>query len=146
MSPYLPTVKTAFVATAVRIVHSSLRGSRDIEHIGSAHDDVQLEVLKAARRGSGWRPARTSLTWAWSAPILRAGRWRRAAADHRLADGPPGGRPGDGYRVLGFEDATGGDEVFRQLVLARIIEPVSKLDNLRVRRKQASPLLPPTAL
>lgn len=35
-------------------------------------------------------------------------------------------------RVLGFEDAAGGDEVFRQLVIARIIEPVSKLDSLRV--------------
>jgi hypothetical protein len=36
------------------------------------------------------------------------------------------------YRVLGFEDAAGGDEVFRHLVLARIIEPSSKLDSLRV--------------
>ena len=36
------------------------------------------------------------------------------------------------YRVLGFEEASGGDEVFRQLVLARIIEPASKLDSLRV--------------
>ena len=33
---------------------------------------------------------------------------------------------------LGFPQATGHDEVFRQLVLARIIEPVSKLDSLRV--------------
>src|SRR5579875_1464170 len=37
-----------------------------------------------------------------------------------------------GYDLLGFGRATGGDEVFRQLVLARIIEPVSKLDSLRV--------------
>jgi hypothetical protein len=36
------------------------------------------------------------------------------------------------YRVLGLEDAAGGDEVFRHLVLARIIKPVSKLDSLRV--------------
>lgn len=36
------------------------------------------------------------------------------------------------YRVLGFEDAADGDEVFRHLVLARIIEPSSKLDSLRV--------------
>ena len=36
------------------------------------------------------------------------------------------------YRVLGLEDAAGGDEVFRHLVLARIIEPTSKLDSLRV--------------
>jgi hypothetical protein len=34
--------------------------------------------------------------------------------------------------VLGLQDATGGDDVFRHLVLARIIEPVSKLDSLRV--------------
>jgi hypothetical protein len=39
---------------------------------------------------------------------------------------------GRSYDVLGFGRATGGDEVFRQLVLARIIEPASKLDSLRV--------------
>src|SRR2546423_15494622 len=44
------TVKTASGARAVQIVHSSRRGSRDIEHIGSAHDDVQVEVLKAVAR------------------------------------------------------------------------------------------------
>ena len=37
-----------------------------------------------------------------------------------------------GYDELGFGRVTGGNEVFRQLVLARIIEPVSKLDSLRV--------------
>jgi len=37
-----------------------------------------------------------------------------------------------GYDVLGLAAATGGDEVFFQLVLARIIEPVSKLDSLQV--------------
>jgi hypothetical protein len=37
-----------------------------------------------------------------------------------------------GYRVLGLQGAAGGNEVFRQLVLARIIEPASKLDSLRV--------------
>ena len=36
------------------------------------------------------------------------------------------------YGVLGFAAAAGGDEVFRQLVLARIIEPTSKLDSARV--------------
>ncbi len=48
MSPYVRTVKTASGATAVQIVHLSRRGSRDIERIGSAHDDAELEVLKAA--------------------------------------------------------------------------------------------------
>jgi hypothetical protein len=36
------------------------------------------------------------------------------------------------YDTLGFGDATGDDQVFRDLVLARIIEPTSKLDALRV--------------
>ena len=36
------------------------------------------------------------------------------------------------YQVLGLEAAAGGDEVFRDLVLARIIEPVSKLDSIKV--------------
>jgi hypothetical protein len=43
-------VKTSSGATAVQIVHSSRRGSRDIEHIGSAHDDVEVELLKAVAR------------------------------------------------------------------------------------------------
>jgi hypothetical protein len=36
------------------------------------------------------------------------------------------------YRVLGFESVTKGDNVFRDLVLARIIEPTSKADASRV--------------
>jgi hypothetical protein len=44
------TVKTASGARAVQIVHSSRRGSRDIEHLGSAHDDAELEALKAVAR------------------------------------------------------------------------------------------------
>jgi len=48
--PYVRTVKTASGATAVQIVYSFHRGSRDIDHIGSAHDDAELELLKAAAR------------------------------------------------------------------------------------------------
>jgi hypothetical protein len=50
VSPYVRTVKTASGARAVQIVYSSRRGSRDIEHVGSAHDDAELEVSKAAAR------------------------------------------------------------------------------------------------
>jgi hypothetical protein len=38
-------------AVAVQIVWSSRRGSRNIEHIGSAHDDGELEALTVAARG-----------------------------------------------------------------------------------------------
>ena len=136
MSPYLRTVKTTSGATAVQIVHSSRRGSRDIEHLGSAHDDAELELLKAAARQR-----------------LAAG---QGELDLGLDAGAPGGplpitgsrmgclldALGHAYQVLGFEQATGGDEVFRQLVIARIIEPVSKLDSARVLEEAGVPPVP----
>jgi hypothetical protein len=45
---FVRTVKTASGATAVQIVWSWRRGSRSIEHIGSAHDQVELAALKTA--------------------------------------------------------------------------------------------------
>ena len=45
---YVRTVRTASGATAVQIVHSTRRGSRHIEHLGSAHDESELEALKVA--------------------------------------------------------------------------------------------------
>jgi DDE family transposase len=129
VSPYVRTVKTASGARAVQIVHSSQRGSRDIEHIGSAHDDAELELLKAAARQRlaagqgeldlGLAPARS--TGGGGALPITSSRMQHLC--DALAHG---------YEVLGFEQAAGGDEVFRQLVLARIIEPTSKLDSLRV--------------
>jgi hypothetical protein len=48
--PYVRTVKTASGVTTVQIVYSSRRGSRDIQRIGSAHDEAEMEELKAAAR------------------------------------------------------------------------------------------------
>jgi hypothetical protein len=48
VSPYVRTVKTSSGATAVQIVYSSHRGSREIEHLGSAHSGAEVELLKAA--------------------------------------------------------------------------------------------------
>jgi hypothetical protein len=127
------TVKTASAATAVQIVYSSSRGSRKIEHLGSAHDDAQVEVLKAVARQR-----------------LAAGQDELDLGLDPAAAGSGGDRGGGplsitasrmghlwdaldhAYRLLGFEAAAGGDEVFRDLVLARIIEPTSKLDTSRV--------------
>ena len=123
---YVRTVKTASGATAVQIVHSNRRGSRKIEHLGSAHDDAELEALKAAARqrlaaGQG---------------ELDLGLEATAAAGPLPIVGTQLGFLWDAlcraYEALGFSDATDGDEVFRQLVLARIIEPTSKQDSLRV--------------
>jgi hypothetical protein len=102
------------------------RGSRDIKHIGSAHDDAELELLKAAAKQQ-----------------LAAGQGELDLGLETAAGGGPlpitASRMGvlldaleRAYQVLGLESAAGGDEVFRDLVLARIIEPSSKLDSLRV--------------
>jgi hypothetical protein len=49
-SSEMPYAGDGVGATAVQIVYTSRRGSRDIEHIGSAHDDVEMGLLKAAAR------------------------------------------------------------------------------------------------
>jgi hypothetical protein len=133
--PYVRTVKTSSGATAVQIVYSYHRGSRQIEHLGSAHDGAELELLKAAARQK-----------------LAAG---QGELDLGLEAGARGGplpitssRMGclldalqHAYRVLGFDQAAGGDEVFFQLVAARVIEPVSKLDSLRVLEEAGAGLV-----
>lgn len=122
---YVRTVKTASGAVAVQIVHSTRRRARDIEHIGSAHTPAEVETLKASARqrlhagqdtldfGDG-RPAAEALpiTATQSKHLWEALCWA--------------------YDRLGFAGAAGGDVVFQQLVLARLVEPTSKLDSIRV--------------
>ena len=84
--PYMRTVKTTSGATAVQVVWSSRRGSREIEHLGSAHDAAEVEALKAAaqqRIAAGQMELDLGLEACG----------RRAAADHVLEDEPPGGLP-----------------------------------------------------
>jgi hypothetical protein len=127
---YVRTVKTASGATAVQIVHSSRRGSRDIEHIGSAHDDAQLELLKAAAR-QRMAAGQGELDLGFG----EAGRTGNAGGPLPITSSRMGhlwDALSHAYDALGFDAAADGDEVFRCLVLARIIEPTSKLDSLRV--------------
>jgi hypothetical protein len=130
VSPYLRTVKTASGATAVQIVHASRRGSRDIEHVGSAHDEAELAVLTAVARqrlAAGQEELDLGLVGA-----ERSGGAAGALPITSSRTGHLWDALCHGYDVLGFDRAAGGDEVFRQLVLARIVEPTSKLDSLRV--------------
>jgi hypothetical protein len=123
---YVRTVRTASGATAVQIVHSTRRGSRDIEHLGSAHDESELEALKVAaqqRMAAGQAELDLGLDAAVGSGPLEIVSSRMSHLWDALCRG---------YDTLGFTDATGGDESFRDLVLARIIEPTSKLDSLRV--------------
>jgi hypothetical protein len=123
---YVRTVKTSSGATAVQIVWSYHRGSRRIEHLGSAHTPEQVEALKAAARqrmAAGQGELDLGLATAAAGGPLPITSSRAALLGDALARA---------YGVLGFDRAAGGDEVFFQLVAARIIEPTSKEDSLRV--------------
>ena len=123
---YVRTVKTSSGATAVQIVWSSRRGSRSIEHLGSARDEAGLAALKAAaaqRLAAGQAVLDLGLAVQSESEPLPITSSRSAHLWDALSRG---------YEVLGFDRAAGGDEVFRDLVLARIIEPTSKADSLRV--------------
>jgi hypothetical protein len=114
-------------------VWSSRRGSRNIEHIGSAHDDAELEALKAAARqrlAAGQAELDLGLKGPGPSGPLEIASSRMAHLWEALCRA---------YDALGFAQATAGDEVFRQLVLARIIEPVSKQDSLRVLEEAGAP-------
>jgi hypothetical protein len=92
-------------------VWSSRRGSRSIEHIGSAHDQAELAALKAAaeRLAAGQAVLDLGVTApAGSEPMPITSSqmthlWGQLCA---------------AYRILGFESATKGDTVFRDLVCA----------------------------
>ena len=133
---YVRTVRTASGARAVQIVHGSRRGSRTIEHIGSAHDELELEALKAAARqrlAAGQGELDLGLDGSLSAAVVPStGPSARPLEIVSSRMGHLWDGLSSAYDVLGFGRAAGGDEVFRQLVLARIIEPTSKQDSPRV--------------
>lgn len=91
------TVRTASGPIAVQIVCSSRRGSRSIEHLGSAHDDGELEALTAVARqrlaaGQGEADVDAALypTFNRRLPIYATDSWRRGlAATPRPRPCPP---------------------------------------------------------
>jgi Transposase DDE domain len=109
----------------VQIVYSNRRGSREIEHIGSARTPAGVEVLKTVARQR-----------------LHANQDTLDLDDNQLGDeeAPIVSSQArhlwevlsTAYQVLGLDQACGGDEVFKLLTLARVIEPTSKLEAIRV--------------
>ena len=125
MSPFLRKVKTASGATAVQIVEKRGGVRTIVEHLGSAHTDAELAALLQA----GQAKLHTGQ------PALDLGVTSQGV--------PPGTAVVEGsvsrllievvrasWDRLGFGVVA--DEAFFQLVLARLVEPTSKLDSLRV--------------
>jgi Transposase DDE domain len=144
---YVRKVRTASGAVAVQVVRKN-RGQRTIlAHVGSAHTDAQLGILlERARRIAAEdqgvldievaaRTQRVDGVADW-----RVGALIPTAAEPKGAPAPPGRTAathsrllydvlGTVYDWLGFGIV--GDAVFRDLVIARIVEPTSKADAAR---------------
>ena len=125
MSPYVRTVKTASGATAVQVVWSNKRGSKQMDHIGSAHTAEDVEILKSVAQ-QRMTAGQDELDLGDGQPRKRALAIRASRSEHLWE------ALSAAFRAVGLEATSGGDEVFRQLVLARVIEPTSKLDAIRV--------------
>lgn len=146
---FIRRVRTKSRATAVQIAEYAQGRQRIIEHVGSAHTDAELGVLLERARRLLEDPAQETLDLgvAPEPAVARIPPTRRQG-DLLAAPAPPAeGRDGPGrvqstasavlydalalaYSQLGFDELD--DAVFRDLVIARIVEPTSKRDAARV--------------
>lgn len=120
---FVRRVKTASGATAVQIAERVGGRDRVIEHLGSAHNDRDLAALLETARdrlhpGQGELDLTGGAVPAGHAVITG----RRHVVLWQVLT--------QAYARLGFDMV--GDAAFAQLVLARIVEPTSKADSLRV--------------
>jgi transposase len=124
MSSFIRKKKTKSGATAIQIIYKHGRIVTGLKHIGTAHNDAELEILLALAHE---KMHERQLTLNFEEML------RGADADLRLEKS---------YSALLWETLSSvydklnfgclDDLVFKQLVLARIIEPTSKLDTIRV--------------
>ena len=146
---FIRRVRTGSGATAVQIAEYANGRQRIVEHVGSAHTEAELGVLLARACELLEDPAQGALDLAVE-PSVPVASIVSAPADAALFDPSPvaaPGRAGPGkvvgthsrllfdalagvYAALGFDAV--GDAVFRDLVIARVVEPTSLLDVARV--------------
>ena len=145
---FVRKVRTASGAVAVQVMRKAGRRDVLVEHVGSAHTDAELGILleRARRIATGDQDVLDFEVSARAQRVADVADWRSGTLT--LAAGVPKGAivaPGRTaatssrllYDVIGaIYDWVGfdcvGDAVFRDLVIARIVEPTSKIDSLRV--------------
>ena len=121
-------VKTASGATAVQIVEKRAGVRRIVAHLGSAHDEVQLAVLVQVARErlhAGQQVLDLDLGAGPDRPASTGGAVVTGTACQVLWQVLV-----DAYARLGFDVL--GDEAFAAMVLAKCVEPVSKLATIEV--------------
>lgn len=157
-SRFVRRVRTASGAVAVQIVTREAGETVEIDHVGSAHTDAELALLLEAAR-ERLNPAQDAFDFGavpqstvstgdiadWTRPAEAAapaagGRRRSVAGGGRLVSTSAlllWNVLRDAYCHLGFDRI--GDEAFEAMVLARIIEPTSKADTIRVLAEVGAP-------
>jgi hypothetical protein len=145
---FVRKVRTASGAVAVQVMRKSGRRDELIEHLGSAHSDVELGILleQARRLVAGDQEAFAFEVPARTERVSDVADWRTGTLNlapgiPKGATAPPGRTAATHSRLLydvigavydwiGFDVVD--DAVFRDLVIARIVEPTSKADSVRV--------------
>ena len=117
---YIRKVKTTSGATAVQIVQKEQGRIVHIDHIGSAHSKEDLETLLAL--GSSRLLGDQQHLFSKAPPLMV--RLRQSVSSVLLEVLT------EQYNHLGFGELN--DEIFLYLCIARIVEPTSKLDSIRV--------------
>jgi hypothetical protein len=145
---FVRKVRTPSGAVAVQVMRKVGRRDELVGHVGSAHTDAELGVLleRARRIATGDQdvldfevPVRTERVT--DVADWRAGTLTLSPPGPKGAPAPPGRTAatssrllydvlGTVYDWLGFDVVD--DAVFRDLVIARIVEPTSKADAARV--------------
>lgn len=122
---YIRKVRTASNAIAVQIIHKNHGQITKLEHIGSAHNDTDLKTLLAlARRRllGGQLSLLPKTTKPLKIRLQRSVSQLLFTCLNQL------------YDQLGFDQLK--DDTFTGLCIARIVEPTSKLDSLRILEEE----------
>jgi hypothetical protein len=130
---FVRRVPTASGATAVQIVHKRGRDVVGIDHIGSAHDEAELELLLHVAR-ERLHAGQQTLDLELPAPQTAHATENATVAGQPLVEATGSlilwNALATVYDALGFSVVRA--EAFKALVLGRIVEPTSKVDTIRV--------------
>jgi hypothetical protein len=126
MSTFIRKKKTKNGGTAVQIMYKQGRIVTGLAHIGTAHSDEELKVLLALACG---KMHENQISFDIAALLGDGGRSTELFLERSYSELLWDALSGV-YNRIGYDNI--GDPIFKQLVLARIIEPTSKLDTIRV--------------
>lgn len=109
-------------STYVQLVYKDGRRISKIVHLGTAHNQIELDLLLDKAKQTQVSPNQQSF---FPVSVQKSGLSLESTRSKLLYD-----LILKTYNMLGFDELQ--DAIFKHLVIARIVEPVSKLDSIRV--------------